>query len=163
MIVPITTHSSLPSPMIPYRHLQDLQFHSRDCGCRPSPVVTCSPPPSPTVPPVLHSPPPSPAVDYNSHITLAVIMHTRHISVSGCRARRPGKRRPSLDSADEDGTFSAVPSGPGVLAVRPPGPAGPPDRWEHWSEPVTREKTNAIVGATRITRIETPAHHALPL
>jgi len=33
---------------------------------------------------------------------------------------------------DGDGTFSAVPSGPGVLAVRPPGPVGPLDGWEHW-------------------------------
>ena len=28
--------------------------------------------------------------------------------------------------------FSAVPSGPGLLAVRPPGPVGPLARWEHW-------------------------------
>ena len=59
-------------------------------------------------------------------------MHTLHMSVLGCRARRPCQRRPSLDFADEDGIFSAVPSGPGVLAVRPPGPVGPLDRWEHW-------------------------------
>ena len=60
-------------------------------------------------------------------------MHTRHISVSGCRARRPCLRRPSLDFADEDGIFSAVPSGSGLLAVRPPGPVGPPDHREHCS------------------------------
>ena len=37
----------------------------------------------------------------------------------------------SLGFSDGDGLFFAVPSRPGLLAVRPPGPTGALDGWEH--------------------------------
>jgi len=51
--------------------------------------------------------------------------------VSSCRTLRPSWQRPSLDFEDENDIPFAVQSGPGLLTVRPPGPVGPPERWEH--------------------------------
>jgi len=55
---------SLQPPTIPCRHLPSLVFLHRDCGCRPSPVVTCCPLPSPVVPVIPRRPPSSPFVPF---------------------------------------------------------------------------------------------------
>jgi len=58
-----------------------------------------------------------------------------------------------LDFADEDGINLVVQSGPGFLAVRPPGPTGPLDLWEHCEQgqtPLSRAVSNRHEGVVSI-------------